>query len=67
MDLCHKKKQDDKVKKGELLLKFDIDKIKAAGHPITTPVIVTNSDDYADIIPTDVTEVASGDTLLRLI
>ncbi|MDD6328168.1 MAG: beta-glucoside-specific PTS transporter subunit IIABC [Lachnospiraceae bacterium] len=61
------KKQDDKVKKGELLLKFDIDKIKAAGHPITTPVIVTNSDDYADIIPTDVTEVASGDTLLRLI
>lgn len=61
-----KKKQDDRVKKGELLLEFDIEKIKAAGHPATTPVIITNSDDYADVIPTASGEIHVGDELLKL-
>lgn len=38
-----------RVKKGDLLIEFDIDKIKEAGHPITTPVIVTNADDYSEV------------------
>nr|WP_314464418.1 beta-glucoside-specific PTS transporter subunit IIABC [uncultured Clostridium sp.] len=33
-----------KVKMGDLLIKFDIEKIKAAGYDITTPIVVTNSD-----------------------
>lgn len=61
------KSQGDKVKKGDLLLKFNIDKIKAAGHPITTPVIITNSDDYADVIPTNASKVDSGDELIQII
>ena len=61
------KSQDDKVKKGDLLLKFNIDKIKAAGHPVTTPVIITNSDDYADVIPTNAPKVDSGDELIQII
>ncbi len=61
------KSQDDKVKKGDLLLKFDIDKIKAAGHPVTTPVIITNSDDYADVIPTNAVKVENGDELIQII
>lgn len=61
------KSQDDKVKKGDLLLKFNIDKIKAAGHPVTTPVIITNSDDYADVIPTDALKVDRGDELIQII
>ena len=36
----------DKVKKGDKLLSFDIDKIKAAGHNTTVSVIVSNSDDF---------------------
>lgn len=61
------KSQGDKVKKGDLLLKFNIDKIKAAGHPVTTPVIITNSDDYADVIPTNALKVNSGDELIQII
>ena len=34
------------VKKGQLLLEFDIPAIEKAGYDITTPVIVTNTDDY---------------------
>ncbi len=37
-------KEGDKVKKGQLLIKFDIDSIKAAGYDITTPIVITNSD-----------------------
>lgn len=36
----------DKVKQGDLILKFDIDKIKEAGYDITTPIIITNSEEY---------------------
>lgn len=39
-------KEGDKVKKGDKLLSFDIDKIKAAGHNTTVSVIVSNSDDF---------------------
>ncbi|MBQ9438716.1 MAG: PTS glucose transporter subunit IIA [Lachnospiraceae bacterium] len=41
--------EGDKVKKGQLLLKFDRSKIKAAGHPETVVVLLTNSDDYEDV------------------
>lgn len=37
------------VKKGQLLLEFDIPAIEKAGYDITTPVIVTNTDDYKDL------------------
>ena len=42
-------KDGDHVKKGQLLLTFDIEKIKEAGYEITTPFIVTNSDAYSDV------------------
>ena len=60
-----KKEQGDTVKKGDLLLEFDIEEIKAEGHPVTTPVIVTNSKDYVDIIETDKEEVNCGDVLIQ--
>jgi PTS system beta-glucosides-specific IIC component len=59
--------QGDTVKKGDLLLEFDIEKIKAAGHPVTTPIVITNSDDFADVLPTDVATVAIGDKLIQLL
>lgn len=43
-----KGKLGDKVKAGDLLMTFDADKIKEAGHPITTAIVITNSDDYTD-------------------
>ena len=41
--------QDDEVKKGQKLLKFDRDKIKEAGYSDMVVVLLTNSDDYDDV------------------
>lgn len=38
-------------KKGELLMEFDCDAIKKAGLSLITPVIVTNSADYTQVVP----------------
>lgn len=62
-----KAKQGDRVKKGDLLLEFDIAKIKAAGYSIVSPVIVTNTDDYADVIPTDAASVNAGDEAIIIL
>ena len=37
------------VKKGDLLLEFDLEKIKKAGYRLTTPVVVSNSISYTSI------------------
>ncbi len=42
-------KAGDVIKKGQLLMEFDIAKIKEAGYDMTTPVIVTNADNYAEV------------------
>lgn len=44
-------KEGDRVKKGQLLLKFDMDYIKSQGLPVTTPVVVSNTDDYEAVEP----------------
>jgi PTS system beta-glucosides-specific IIC component len=62
-----KANQGDQVRKGDLLLEFDIEAIQEAGHPVTTPVIITNTDDYADVIPTDAERVSPGDKLMQLL
>ena len=41
--------EGDKVKKGQKLMTFDRSKIRAAGHPETVVVLLTNSDDYSDV------------------
>jgi PTS system beta-glucosides-specific IIC component len=62
-----KKKQGDTVKKGDLLLEFDIAKIKKAGYDTTTPIIITNTDDYADVVPVEPKAIAPGDELITLL
>lgn len=54
------------VKKGDLLLEFDMEAIKAAGYEVITPVIVCNADDYKDVIRTTGTQVEPGDTVMEL-
>ena len=53
------------VKKGDLLLTFDMDAIAQAGYKTITPVIVTNSDDYADV-ERHPGPVKAGDVVLTL-
>lgn len=43
-------KQGDAVKKGQLLITFDIEAIRAAGYDVTTPVLVSNSAEYLDVL-----------------
>lgn len=59
--------QDDKVKKGQKLVTFDIEKIKEAGYSIETSIIITNTNDFLDIIVTDKTEIIQGELLFNTI
>lgn len=61
-----KAKQGDKIKAGQVLLEFDIDGIKEAGYPVTTPVIISNSDNYLDIIGTEKKEINREEELLTV-
>ena len=44
-----KKKSRDTMKKGDILLEFDIDKIKADGYDVTTPIIISNTEQFAKV------------------
>lgn len=60
-------KQGEKVKQGQLLLKFDIDKIVKSGYQVTTPIIISNSDAFADIVPMGFGDVKPGSELINLL
>jgi PTS system beta-glucosides-specific IIC component len=55
------------VKKGQKLLSFDIKAIEAAGFNTQIPIIVTNTSDYGDVIPTTVQTIQSGDDLIEVL
>lgn len=42
-------KMGQSVKKGDALMTFSVEKIKAAGHPATTAIVVTNADEFAAV------------------
>ena len=63
--ICHVE-EDQQVRKGQLLLEFDIQAIKEAGYEVTTPVIITNSDEFTDIETAVSGKVNHGDLLLNL-
>lgn len=44
-----KKKSGDAMKKGDILLEFDIDKIKADEYDVTTPIIISNTEQFAKV------------------
>ncbi|OOM75586.1 PTS system beta-glucoside-specific EIIBCA component [Clostridium puniceum] len=55
------------IKKGDLLVEFDIDKIKAAGYEITTPVLITNYSEFSSIIQTNDTTKKIGENIITII
>ena len=60
-------KNGDHVKKGQLLVSFDMEKVKAAGYDVTTPLIVTNSDDYKDVKILSEDSVTPSDKVLEIV
>lgn len=61
-----KAKQGDTIKAGDVLLEFDIKAIKGEGYSVITPVIITNSAQYLDIIETDKKSVDYKENLLTV-
>lgn len=58
-------KQDDVVKKGQVLITFDLDKIKAAGYNMISPVVITNMNEIKDIeVNKDLKEVDDETTVM---
>lgn len=58
-------KSGEKVHKGQLLMRFDLDAIKDAGYDVVTPIIVTNADHYT-IHPVAAGEVRPGAVLMNV-
>ena len=54
------------IKKGDLLLTMDLDKIRAAGHPATVILAVTNADDFASVDLVGAGTVEPGNDVLRV-
>lgn len=59
-------KAGDAVKAGDLLISFDIEQVKAAGYDVITPVLVCNTDDYASVDGVTGSDVAPGDTIIKI-
>lgn len=57
-------KAGDHVKKGDLLLEVDLEKVKAAGYDTITPVLVCNTPDYASVEGIQADAVNAGDDLI---
>ena len=59
-------KEGQKVKKGQLLVTVDLAAVKAAGFETTTPMVVTNSDDFKDPEILGKGIVKTGDAVIRV-
>jgi PTS system, beta-glucoside-specific IIABC subunit len=49
------------------MLEFDINEIKKAGYVLTTPVIVTNTDEFLDVIEIDKENIEFGEKLITIV
>lgn len=58
-------KQGDRVKQGDQLLEVDIEGIQAKGYSLETPIVITNSNDYLDVLVTEDPEVTTNNVLIR--
>ncbi|MBO5094443.1 MAG: PTS glucose transporter subunit IIA [Lachnospiraceae bacterium] len=59
-------KQDDQVKKGDLILEADLAAIAAEGYQTITPVLVCNTPDFKEVVPVAEKDVAAGDVVLQI-
>ena len=60
-------KQGDTVHTGDLLVRFDIDTIKKAGYSVITPIVVTNTDHFADVLEFDQEEIIASEDFLAIV
>lgn len=58
--------EGQEVKKGELLIEADIEKIQAEGYDITTPIVICNSNDFSKIHIVEPGIVSQGEEILKV-
>ena len=58
-------KEGDSVKEGQTILKVDLEKVKAAGHPAVVIHVLINADDYSNVEMTKAASVEAGAELMR--
>ncbi len=59
-------KDGDRVKKGDLLVEFDLQGIRAEGYDVTTPVVITNTMDYKEVATVKTGAVNPGDPVIEV-
>lgn len=58
---------NQQVEAGQELVRFDIDLIKEAGYETVTPIVVTNTGNYSDVLVTNDSEIQQGDYLFTTV
>lgn len=59
-------KRGDRVQAGDLLITADLEKIRAAGYDVITPVIICNTPDFPNLVCHTGNEVKAGDPIITL-
>lgn len=59
-------KKGDHVQAGDLLIEFDLAAIEVKGYDVTTPIIISNSNQYANILSTEKPTINLGESLLTI-
>lgn len=57
----------DEVKVGDTLIEFDMKAIENEGYELVTPVIVTNTVNYLEVLPMNLKNTKVGDTIISII
>lgn len=60
-------KQGDRITKGQTILNFDIDAIKESGYSVVTPIVITNSSQFLDVVETESKNAELEDNLITVI
>ncbi|WP_145411247.1 beta-glucoside-specific PTS transporter subunit IIABC [Paenibacillus xylanexedens] len=60
-------KDGDHVNVGDLIMEFDLQAIKDAGYEIVTPIIITNTSSYLDVVGTKEASVQEKDKLITVL
>lgn len=58
--------EGQKIKKGDLLMEFDTEKIKEEGYSVITPIVITNFENYGTIEETSADSINAGDILINI-
>ena len=61
-----KAEEGDRVKKGQLLLEFDMAVIQAKGYKLATPIVVTNADDFKNIFILATGNVSAQNDIIKV-